>query len=91
MKMSENYRILFDENNVILQYFDIREKNKKDGSVEEYEYQQNTFYPTVKTALLAFLSKSLHGSASVEDLISRIERVEKIILAIPAEPRQTTN
>lgn len=82
MKISHDYRILYDENNVILQYFDMRERQKKDGSVEEYEYQSNTFYPTVKTALLAFLSKSLHGSTTVDDLICRINLVEKIIVGL---------
>lgn len=87
MQISENYRIVFDENNVILQYFEIRERVKKDGTAETYEYQSNTFHGSVKQALKAFLAKNLIGSKSVEDLVARIESVEeKINLLNVTEP-----
>lgn len=86
MNIAPDYRIIFDENNVILQYFDQREKSKKDGSVEMYEYQQNTFYPTVKTALIAFLNKTQRNCKTVEGLIERIEYVESLINKITEVP-----
>lgn len=86
MKIAPDYRIVFDENNVILQYFDEREKSKKDGSVEMHEYQQNTFYPTVKTALIAFLNKTQRNCRTVEELIEKIEYVENLINQITEVP-----
>lgn len=79
MQLSENYRLAFDENNVTLQFFEQREKNKKDGTTEMYEYQSNTFHGSVKQALKAFLAKNLIGSESVADCLSRIEFVENKI------------
>ena len=79
MKISDNYRLVFDENNVTLQYFEMREKTKRDGTKELYEYQSNTFHGSVKQALKAVLKQSINGSESVKELISRIEAVENKI------------
>lgn len=79
MQLSHNYRLVFDENNVTLQYFEMREKNKKDGTKEMYEYQSNTYHGSVKQALKAFLALEIKGSESVSDCFARIEEVEKKI------------
>lgn len=76
MNLSENYRLVFDENNVTLQFFEQRERNKQDGTKEPFEYTDNLYYPNVKTALKAFLQKSLNGSESVEQCLKRINEVE---------------
>ena len=78
MNLDNNYRIVYDENNVILQFFDQREKKTKDGNVD-FEFTENFYYPNMKTALTAFLMKSLHGSGSVEAVLQEIRRVESII------------
>jgi len=83
MELNENYRIITDENNVILQFFETREKeNKKDGSKEPYEFTDNFYYPTIKTALRGFLNKSIKPSTAVEDCLYRIEEVENIIKSL---------
>lgn len=79
MQLSDNYRLVFDENNVTLQYFEIREKKKKDGTKEPYEYQSNTYHNSVKQALKAFLALEIKGSESVADCFARIEEVENKI------------
>lgn len=79
MQLSHNYRLVFDENNVTLQYFEMREKNKKDGTKEMYEYQSNTYHGSVKQALKAFLALEIKGSESVADCFARIESAEKKI------------
>ena len=76
MNLSENYRLLFDENCVTLQFFEQRERTKADESKEMYEYTDNLYYPNVKAALKAFLQKSLNGSESVEQCLKRINQVE---------------
>lgn len=79
MNLSENYRVVYDPNNVILQFFETR--FRKDGKTP-YEYQEDTYYPNVKTALMSFLQKSIKGSKSIEDCLNRIkEAEEKIELA----------
>lgn len=79
MEISETYRLLFDENNVTLQFHEIREKKKKDGSIEKYEFQDNTYHNNVKTALKSFLNKEIKGSKDIVEMVGRIERVEELI------------
>ena len=94
MNLDSNYRIVYDENNVILQFFEQREKqtvskiiDKETGkkkqvltpSGEFYEFTENFYYPNLKTALTAFLMKSLHGSETIENVLNQISRVELII------------
>lgn len=79
MQLSDKYRIDFDENNVMLRFFETREKTKKDGAKEPYEYVETTFHGTVKNALNAFLQKSIRGSESVVEVLKRIEEVEEKI------------
>lgn len=79
MNISDNYRIVFDENNVILQFFEQRVREKKGGDKEEYEYQSNTFYRTVGQALSAFLAKTLHGVKDIQELSDKITFVEEKI------------
>ena len=76
MNLSENYRLLFDENNVTLQFFEQRESKKNDGSVVMIEYTDNLYYPSMKSALKSFLNKYLKGSKDVQECLKRIEEVE---------------
>ena len=83
MNISENYRLVFDEYNVTLQFFEQKIKTKKDGTKEPYEYQENSYHKTVKQALNAFLQKSLISSKSVEEILQRIAEVENKIQQMP--------
>ena len=77
MQLSENYRLVFETDNVVLQYFETRERTKKDGTKEMYEFQQNTYHNTVPNALRAYLHKSLVGSKSIEECLERIKSLEQ--------------
>lgn len=79
MKISENWRIESDEYNVVLLFHEMREKTKKDGSKEMYEYQEKTYHKTIKGALSAYLHKQLVNSESIQDCLDRINEVEKKI------------
>ena len=77
MELDKNYRIVYDETNVILQFHEIREKTKKiDNSKERYEYIDNFYYPTVKHALKGYINKCLKYSNSMLELICSIEDLE---------------
>ncbi len=79
MKLSENYRLVFDANNVTLQFFEQREKVKKDGTKEMHEFTDDSYYPNIKVALKQFVLKSLKDSDSVKDCIKKIELLESKI------------
>tara|TARA_B110000495_G_scaffold29089_1_gene21961 strand:+ start:647 stop:901 length:255 start_codon:yes stop_codon:yes gene_type:complete len=79
MKLDENYLLVYDESNVVLRYEENRIRIKKDGTKEPYLFNEDRYYPNVKTALKAYLNISLKGSKSIEDVIRRIEKAEKII------------
>jgi len=82
MNLSENYRIVYDAKNVILQFYETR--FRKEGNVP-YEYTDDTYHQTVKDALKAFLQKSIKGSGSVEECLKRIDEVEKQIEEVTTE------
>tara|TARA_B110000879_G_scaffold198905_1_gene271157 strand:+ start:64 stop:318 length:255 start_codon:yes stop_codon:yes gene_type:complete len=79
MKLDDNYLLVYDESNVVLRYEENRIRIKKDGTKEPYLFNEDRYYPNVKTALKAYLNISLKGSKSIEDVIRRIEKAEKII------------
>lgn len=76
MELDNKYRIVYDENNVILQFHEIRVKNKKDDTKEDYEFVDSFYYPNVKSALKSYVQKSIKGSQSVLDLMCRIDDLE---------------
>lgn len=79
MKLNDNWRLNYDENNVILEFHEKRIRKGKDDVETEYEFVDPHYYPTVPTALKGFLHKNLKGSESVQELVRRIEQTEKII------------
>tara|TARA_R110000772_G_scaffold70627_2_gene155234 strand:+ start:652 stop:918 length:267 start_codon:yes stop_codon:yes gene_type:complete len=79
MKLDENHLLAYDESNVILRYEENRIRIKKDKTKEPYLFQEDRYYPTVKGALEAYLNISLKGSTTIEDIIERINKVEKLI------------
>ena len=78
MKLNENWSIEFDSDNTILVF----RENRPNKLGELKEYKDEYFYPTVQTALKAFLNKTLDGSSSVEEILLRIAEVEKVIEGI---------
>ena len=79
MKLDENYLLVYDESNVVLRYEENRVRIKKDETKEPYMFNEDRYYPTVKSALKAYLNISLKGSADIEDIINRIEKTEELI------------
>jgi hypothetical protein len=76
MKLNDNYRIVYDSNNTILQYFERRE-NKKTN--EFYEFTEDYYYPNLKTALNGFLGKCTWGLDTAEQVLNEIKSVEQLI------------
>ena len=81
MNLNENYRIIYDENNTILQFFEQREKKSKSDCsvVVSYEFQDNSYYPNLKTALQGFLNKCTWGLETAKEVLTKLDEVAKII------------
>lgn len=79
MKIDENYRIDIDENNCTLVFFETRERTKKDGEKEDYEFTTEYHYPTIVTALKKYLDLKQRNANDVRDCIRVTEETyEKI-------------
>jgi len=92
MELNSNYRIVYDSDNTILQYFEQREKTVYDaltrkhiGTGEFKEHTVNYYYPSLKTALNGFLIKCLWDTETATDLLEKLERLEKLIKSIKNE------
>lgn len=77
--LNNNYRIKYEENNCVLQYFESREREKKDGTKEQYEFTSDWYFPSVKACMRKFLNLYLEGSKDIEEVLQRIEYCENLI------------
>lgn len=77
--LDSNWRIKTDDNNVTLEFFEQRERTKQDGTVEDYEYVDCYYYPTMKKAMIAYLQKALKPAKSIDVMVSLMTAAEKRI------------
>lgn len=83
MKLSDNYRIKTDKDNTILEFFEQRQRKVVAGEEPKfYEHTEEFFYPNLKTALKAFLQKTVHGLETAQLILKRIGEVEAVINSI---------
>lgn len=83
MQLNENYRIVYDSDNTILQFFEQREiKVQKVGTGEFKEATENFYYPNLKTALLGFLIKCTWGLDTSKEVLSKLNELEGLIKTI---------
>ena len=80
IELSKNYRIVFDQNNVILEKL-VRigtPKNRKTANPRQ-EWKELTYHSTLKSALKNYTDLELKNSDSLEDLVCRLVALEKQI------------
>jgi len=89
MKLNENYRIVYDSDNCILQFFEQREIQVKDkttnkfvGTGEFKEYTENFFYPNLKTALNGFMNKCTWGLKTATEVLAELNKLETLIKSL---------
>lgn len=95
MELNKNYRIVYDSENTILQFFEQREKqiitkvlNTETGknkhvatpSGEFLEFTDNFYYPNLKSALIGFLNKCTWDLETAEEILKELKRLELLIL-----------
>ncbi|WKV24043.1 hypothetical protein PSYJYH_000008 [Bacillus phage PSYJ-YH] len=79
IQLGENFKIISNEYNIILQEKYEKEKNRvKTG---EYGFKDIGYYPTLDKALKGFTNKSILKSeaTSLEELSKELKEIKKII------------
>jgi len=94
MELNANYRIVYDTDNTILQFFEQREKNfitkvldRATGKTKQIsepsgvfaEFTENFYYPNLKTALTGFLHKCTWGLETAKEVITELNKLETLI------------
>lgn len=80
MELNKNYRIVYDTDNTILQFFEQREiKVDKIGTGKFKEHTENFYYPNLKTALNGFLNKCTWDIETAKEVIDELKRIKLII------------
>lgn len=85
MKLNKNYRIVYDSENTILQFFEQRESFKKEdklkiaGTGEFKEFTENFYYPSLKTALNGFLIKCTWDLETAKEVLIILDKLEGLI------------
>lgn len=79
MYLNKNHRLVYDQHNVILQFHETREREKKNGTRETYEFTEDKYYPNVKTALKSFVNSELKGLDTIDEVLKRVEQLETTI------------
>jgi len=89
MKLNENYRIVYDSDNCILQFFEQREIQVKDKKSRQFiktgefkEYTENFFYPNLKTALNGFMNKCTWGLETATEVLAELNKLETLIKSL---------
>ena len=85
MQLNKNYRIVYDTDNTILQFFEQRESFKKEdklkivGTGEFKEFTENFYYPNLKTALSGFLNKCTWDLETAKEVLEQLLKIENTI------------
>ena len=85
MELNKNYRIVYDSENTILQFFEQRESFKKDdklkvaGTGEVKEFTENYYYPNLKTALTGFLNNCTWNLQTAKEVLESLNKLQTLI------------
>ena len=79
--LDNNYRInTEDNNNCILEFFEIRTKNKDTEKEEQFEYVEQYYYSNVQDCLEKYLQLAQKEAKDIKDCIRITEETIKRIL-----------
>ena len=79
--LDNNYRInTEDNNNCILEFFEIRTKNKDTEKEEQFEYVEQYYYSSVQDCLEKYLQLAQKEAKDIKDCIRITEETIKRIL-----------
>lgn len=85
MQLTENYYLDIEADNVALTFTEIRERNKKDGTKEEYVFTDQWHYPTVLSALKKYVDLEQRQAKDILECIALTESLFKKIDLIKLE------
>jgi len=78
MVLDKEWKVKYDSNNVML----VQTVDKVHDDGKPYKAVETYYYPNLKVALKHYLLKSLSGSASIMEVVNRIDKVEKLIKSL---------
>ena len=78
LRLDDNYSLDFDSYNVMLRYENKAVKEIK-GELKEVTQKYQWYYPNVKQALKRYIQVSLNPVDSLEEIINRMDKLEKVI------------
>lgn len=92
MELNEKYRIIFENKYVVLQFFEIREKQKLNPETRKYEgtgefkeFTENFYFNNLEMALKAFVRKNLEGLKTANTILKKLEDLDNLIKTIKVE------
>ena len=78
--LDNNYRInTEDSNNCILEFFEIRTKNKDTEKEEQFEFVEQYYFPHIHDCLIKYLYLVQKSAISIEDILLKTKEVENTI------------
>lgn len=81
MQILDNYRITWDELNVVLETKRTHKITKK-GERKEYERWHKRYYPSIKNALCKIIDEEATNSPDVSTLLERWDKLEEAIKSL---------
>lgn len=79
MRIDDNYTANSDTYGWTLTFSEERERTKKDKSKEIYMFEEHTYHSSLKNCLKKYLDLTMKGLGDVEEVLERIQSVEKKI------------
>lgn len=80
IKLDNNYHLEPDQfKGLVLVFHEERERTKKDNSTQTYTFEDRWYYPKLSQVMSKYLMLTQNESKTIEDLLERVTRVEKLI------------
>ena len=83
MELNEKYRIVYDSENTILQFHEMRIKKPKIDAIQDcgmsFEFTDNSYYPNLKSALIGFLNKCTWDLETAKEVLAELNKLELLI------------
>lgn len=98
IELDDKYNLTPDsDNGVILTFAEIRQREEtkkengkviKTGNTEDYLFEDKTYHTRISQALTKYVDLTQNSSKSLEDLLSKVDEIYKVIDTINKEFQQ---
>lgn len=78
--LDDNFHLTTDNfSGLTLTFAEVRNRKKKEGTEEEFVYEDKYYYPLLSQALSKYLEISAKRTKTAEELLTTVSRVEQTI------------